>query len=166
MADEEDDAIDIRESKEKVALTAEEKEAEEARDIERRRELRKHYRELRDVLDVKSRELSTIGDEEFIILHDRTSQLFKAVNCTRELAIDAETLNDFSRGVKSQATKLSDVSSFFSFDHLVEGLRNQYKEEGSNQFSWSKLGHDCGGIFAAIPYYRLEVITFKIIFLL
>jgi hypothetical protein len=84
--------------------------SEELQDIEHRRDLRRKYRELREELADSADALGSVQEAEtFAEKHVKINTLFKSVNNIRELGIDADTLNDLSKGVRSQASKLSDI---------------------------------------------------------
>jgi hypothetical protein len=131
--------------------------SEELQDIELRRDLRRKYRELREELADSADALGSVQEAEtFAEKHVKINTLFKSVNNIRELGIDADTLNDLSKGVRSQASKLSDISASFNFRLFAESITTKYTSEDTGDYiSWAKLGRDCGGLFSASPLFRL-----------
>ena len=80
-----------------------------------RRELRKQYRNLQDIIHNKTDDISgSVKGTAFDELHGAVNELFQNVNHVRELGIDADALTAMARGLKGQASKLGDISSSFN----------------------------------------------------
>lgn len=128
--------------------------SEELQTIEERRQQRKRYRELREELNENADRLGDVDSNEFFeAKHTHINSLFASVDNVRELGIDADTLNELSKGVKSQASKLSDMSASFSFRNFVDAIQSKYADQGV--MSWARLGQDCGGLFSAAPMFNI-----------
>ena len=129
-----------------------------------RRRLRKQQRNLHDeILDNKER-LGSAEDDLYTELRLRNNEMFQSARHCREQHLDAENLKviqklpcsvfkyayyiyyvqELANVAKIQATKMNSTTSVFNYSNFAEALREAVYDRETKEFSWARLGRECG----------------------
>ena len=124
----------------------------------KRRRLRKNLKDaIEDIQELQPVLADINHADKFQEARGHLKVLFDNVENTRELKLDAVAVRELSFALKTQATKLNDLSRKYDFKSFAEAIVRLGRPDPSAPFNWEWLGGELASVINFCPEFTTMI---------
>ena len=121
-----------------------------------RRQMRKRYKETIEDIQDNKKQMRDPNSNVFNTFYEKFREVSANAEKTRELQYDSTIVKELSLAVKAQAAALCDMSTRFSWQDLMNNIKNKFSNS-DHTLNWEKLGMESRMIFNTVPSFDTMV---------